>query len=228
MLLGSKLAVLRSSAHRASTLRPFAVFNSLSRINLPIEQLGTASRWPFIMAMIALYFLHESLMRVYKWFYYFLTIAPSLTLSMPCTNENGTMFGVSAVDISLSDVFSQLISLSYGQYSYAVVIDVKGIYHKMYFEVFNTSLREYILSVKPDEHQCKCIINKYSFQGRVWIHPRSPKPEESRLGPSLLPLQIYESWANKEIMKTILNQPSGHVKLNKVCTFLLNFCSDTG
>jgi hypothetical protein len=56
-------------------------------------------------------------------------LAPSSTLSMPCTSENGTMFGVTAIDMSLSDVFSQLISFSYGQYSYAVVIDVKGIHY---------------------------------------------------------------------------------------------------
>jgi hypothetical protein len=62
-----------------------------------------------------------------------------------------------------------------------------------------------------------------TFQGRVWIHPRSPNPEESSLGPSLLPLQIYESWANKEIMKSILNQPSGHVKLNKVCSCIIKY-----
>ena len=36
------------------------------------------------------------------------------------------MFGVSAVDMSLSHIFSPLISFSYGQYSYAIVIDIKG------------------------------------------------------------------------------------------------------
>ena len=45
---------------------------------------------------------------------------------MSCASENGTMFGVSAVDMSLSHIFSPLISFSYGQYSYAIVIDIKG------------------------------------------------------------------------------------------------------
>ncbi|XP_028405667.1 uncharacterized protein LOC114528242 isoform X2 [Dendronephthya gigantea] len=104
-------------------------------------------------------------------------LVPSLTLSMPCTDENGTIFGVTAVDMSLNYVFSQILLFSYGKYSYAMVIDVKG---------------------------------------RVWIHPRAPNPEESSLGPSLLPLQIYESWANKDIIKRILNEPNGQITLNKV------------
>lgn len=63
---------------------------------------------------------------------HFFRIAPSSTLSMPCTDQNNTMFGVTAVDLSLSDVFSQVNSFSYGRHSYTAVIDVKGIYNKTY------------------------------------------------------------------------------------------------
>lgn len=45
---------------------------------------------------------------------------------MPCIDENGSMFGVTAVDNSLKNVFSQLLSSSFGQYSYGFVIDIKG------------------------------------------------------------------------------------------------------
>ena len=66
---------------------------------------------------------------------YFFTVAPSLSFSMPCTTDNDITFGVSAIDMSLSDVFSQFISFSYGEYSYAVVIDVKGIYHLLFLYI---------------------------------------------------------------------------------------------
>lgn len=56
----------------------------------------------------------------------FLNLAPSSTFSMSCASENGTIFGVAALDISLGGLFSELLSFSYGQYSYGVVTDVKG------------------------------------------------------------------------------------------------------
>ena len=45
---------------------------------------------------------------------------------MPCTISNGTMFGVAAIDISLAELFSELILFPYGQYSYGIVTDIKG------------------------------------------------------------------------------------------------------
>lgn len=45
---------------------------------------------------------------------------------MPCKSENGTMFGVAAIDLSLSEIFSEVLSFSYGQFSYGALIDIEG------------------------------------------------------------------------------------------------------
>lgn len=33
----------------------------------------------------------------------------------------------------------------------------------------------------------------------------------------MLPLQVYESWMNDHIIKKVLSDPEGHIRLEKVC-----------
>lgn len=63
----------------------------------------------------------------------------------------------------------------------------------------------------------------------MWIHPRWQVIDGSELMPLLFPIQLYETWANIEKLKTILKQSIGHMKLRKVrisCRRLCQFLRD--